>query len=361
MANEQNPEPNSAANTESTHASTGPARTSSQSLADSEMSVGDGALNTQPGDEQENKEADRQAVRPGSAPASAAPTASYGGNFGNSVQDIFHDADRRDNQLSNPGRGEFGAQGPGGTQGGYGNQFRADDVYGSQPGVQPVSSGGYAGGRPGNNTGTDEYNPQGSAFGHDPATPLAGTTIDPLYQNDNASPKGPDSGFSEDYGRSSLPGSTANASDGTSHQRNQSEDYIPTQNAHDNQGGVAYSPQPTEQGRTGELNGSNELGPNQEPATPTSAGSESRTGYTRNEGETSYVGNSSEGIGSKGGSYNDPNTPMNPAAGATSPTRDDYSRDAQDEAPAPPHNDDDSDYGSAPRRNAGRDNDSDRS
>ncbi|TGE25861.1 hypothetical protein E5K00_11915 [Hymenobacter aquaticus] len=354
-------QPDNTENTADKKQETNTPGTSSQSLADSEMSVGQGALNAGPGDEQENKEADRNAVRPGAAPTDEAPKADWGGNFGNSVQPVYHDDDRRENQLASPGRGEFGPQGPGGTQGGYGNQYRADDVYGAQPGTQPVSAGGYQGGRPENNTGTDEYNPQGSTFGHEPATPLAGTTVDAHYRNDNASPTAPDSGFSEDYGHSSLVGGAGTSHSGTSHERNQSADYgyIPSQkDQRDTQQGTTYNPQPTVHGRTGELNGANEPGPNREAATPT--GSDSRTGYTRTEGEASYQGNSGEGIGSKGGSYNDPNTPMNPAAGASSPTKDDYSRDAQNDAPVPPH-DNGSDYGTMPRRNAGRDNDADRS
>ncbi|UOQ74156.1 hypothetical protein [Hymenobacter cellulosilyticus] len=187
MATEQD---NTANTDDKKHQANSPG-TSSQSLADSEMSVGKGALDTEPGDEQENKEADRNAVRPGSAPAEEAPKADWGGQFGNSVEPIYRDDDRRENQLASPGRGEFGPQGSGGTQGGYGNQYRADDVYGGQLGSQPVNTGGYQGGRPENNTGTDEYNPQGSTFGHEPATPLAGTTVDPHYRNDNASPPPP--------------------------------------------------------------------------------------------------------------------------------------------------------------------------
>ncbi|PJJ58720.1 hypothetical protein [Hymenobacter chitinivorans] len=351
------------ANTDDKKHQATPPGTSSQSLADSEMSVGKGALNTEPGDEQENKEADRNAVRPGQglAPSEAAPKADWGGQFGNSVQPVYHDADRLENQLASPGRGEFGPQDTGGTQGGYGNQYRANDVYGGQLGSQPVNTGGYQGGRPENNTGTDEYNPQGSTFGHATATPLAGTTVDPHYRNDNASPTAPDSGFSEDYGHSSLVGGAGNAQAGTSHERNQSADYdyIPSQgSARDEQPGTSYNPQPTVHGRTGELNGANEPGPNREAATPT--GSDSRTGYTRTEGETSYQGNSGEGIGSKGGSYNDPNDSSNPAAADGGAAQQDYSRDAQNNAPVPPH-DNGSDYGTMPRRNAGRDNDADRS
>ncbi|UOQ54895.1 hypothetical protein [Hymenobacter cellulosivorans] len=336
--------------------------TSSQSLADSEMSVGKGALDTEPGDEQENKEADRNAVQPGSAPSNEAPKADWGGQFGNSVEPIYRDADRLENQQASPGRGEFGPQGTGGTQGGYGNQYRADDVYGGQLGTQPVSSGGYTGGRPENNTGTDEYNPQGSTFGHEPATPLAGTTVDPHYRNDNASPTAPNSGFSEDYGHSSLVGGATNGHEvGNGRERNQSADYdyIPSQHdKRDEQQGTTYNPQPTVHGRTGELNGANEPGPNQEAATPT--GSDSRTGYTRPDGEASYQGNSAEGIGSKGGSYNDPNDSSNPAAADGGAVQQEYSRDAQNDAPVPPH-DNGSDYGTMPRRNAGRDNDADRS
>ena len=52
----------------------------------------------------------------------------YGGNFGNGVQTSFQDQERYQNQLSGAGRGEFGAPGTqGGTQGGYGNQYRESD------------------------------------------------------------------------------------------------------------------------------------------------------------------------------------------------------------------------------------------
>lgn len=280
----------------------------------------------------------------------------YGGNFGNSTQPVYHDDDRRENQLSGPGRGEFGPQDTGSTQGGYGAQYRADDVYGGQLGSQPINTGGYRGGRPEHNTGTDEFRPEGSTFGTEPGTPQSGTTVDSHYKNDNASPKS-GTGFSEDYGRTSLGGSGEFKAGANlpPNQRNQTEDYRPSQNGHDSDG-LAFQPMPTEP-RTTELGGQHEPGPTGEPATgDRKTDSASRTGYVATDGEGSQSGNVAEGLGSRGGSYDDANANKNTGGASAEELR----QAANNEAPVPPRQGEDSDYGTMPRRNAGRDNDTDR-
>lgn len=293
----------------------------------------------------------------------------FGGNFGNSTQPIFNDDDRSENQLSGPARGEFGAQDAGTTQGGYGNQYRADEMYGGVLGHQRTSSGGYAGGRPENNTAPSaaQYSsarqpehPEGSAFGTEPGTPHTGTTVDSHYENDNDSPR-VGKGFSEDYGRTSVGGGASSSTAGAHlppDQRNQTndEDYRPSQDGHDD-GGLAFQPAPTGQERNAELGGSDEPGPGGE-LEPSAAdgGSASRSGYVESDGERSHGGDTSEGIGSRGGSYNDANANKN-TGGATP---EETSRAEDNQAPVPPHEGENSDYGSAPQRNAGRDNDASR-
>lgn len=293
----------------------------------------------------------------------------FGGNFGNSTQPIFHDDDRRENQLSGAFRGEFGAQDVGTTQGGYGGQYRADEVYGGKLGPQLTTSGGYVGGRPENNTGPigEQYSsaqrpehPEGSTFGTEPGTPQDGTTVDPHYENDNDSPRVGE-GFSEDYGRTSLGGGAASSTAGANlppDQRNQTsdEDYRPSQDGHDDDG-LSFQPAPTGQQRNTELGGRDEPGPTGEPE-PSAAdgGSASRSGYVESDGERSHGGDVSEGLGSEGGSYNDANANKN-TGGASD---EESSRAEDNQAPVPPHEGEDNDYGSMPRRNAGRDNDVDR-
>ncbi|SMB96809.1 hypothetical protein SAMN00120144_3010 [Hymenobacter roseosalivarius DSM 11622] len=290
----------------------------------------------------------------------------YGGNFGNSTQPVFHDDDRRENQLSGPGRGEFGAQDAGSTQGGYGDQYRADEVYGGKLGTQQTTRGGYAGGKPENNTApTDaQYSSaplpdhaEGSTFGTEPGTPRSATTVDSHYQNDNDSPRS-GTGFSEDYGRTSLGGGAGSASSTAGanlppNQRNQTEDYRPSQDGHDSDG-LAFRPVATEP-RTTELGGRDEPGPAGEPDTA-DTGSASRTGYVESDGERSQSGDAAEGIGSRGGSYNDVNANKN-TGGASA---EESSRAEDNQAPVPPRTADNSDYGTMPRRNAGRDNDPER-
>ena len=150
---------------------------SSQALAASEMSVGQGAAAGE-GEKQETREAspadltaagasaNRRGRKPGTPnkpkdgapsaatkagatkagnstlgrPRKAVPEASsdqqrrpdtYGGNFGNDVQNSFRDQDRYQNQVSGASRGEFGTQSQqGGTHGGFGNQYRELDFEG---------------------------------------------------------------------------------------------------------------------------------------------------------------------------------------------------------------------------------------
>lgn len=293
----------------------------------------------------------------------------FGGNFSNSTQPIFNDDDRRENQLSGPARGEFGAQDVGTTQGGYGDQYRANEVYGGKLGPQRTTSGGYDGGQPENNTAPTaaQYSsapqperPEGSTFGTEPGTPQNGTTVDPHYENDNDSPR-VGTGFSEDYGRTSLGGGPASSTAGANlppDQRNQTsdEEYRSSQDGHDDDG-LTFQPAPTGQQRDTELGGQDEPGPTGEPE-PSAAdgGSASRSGYVESDGERSHSGSTGEGLGSRGGSYNDANANKN-TGGASD---EESSRAEDNQAPVPPHQEEDNDYGAMPRRNAGRDNDADR-
>jgi hypothetical protein len=133
------------------------AGTSSQALAASEMSVGQGAVGGS-SEQQANKavpptalkEPAKRGRKPGSVnkakatpqgstdakprggqprkdPATGRQPETYGGNFGNDVQGSYQDHDRRDNQDSDASRGEFGSQGRAATHGGYGNQNREFD------------------------------------------------------------------------------------------------------------------------------------------------------------------------------------------------------------------------------------------
>lgn len=298
----------------------------------------------------------------------------WGGNFGNSMEPVYQDEDRAENQLSGPGRGEFGAHGPGNTQGGHGNQFRADDIYSGQLGQQPVSNGGYGGGAPGNNTDSPEHmphvgppqHPEGMSHGTEPGTPLRGTTVDPTYRNDNGAPQSRDSGFSEDYGHSSLGGGASAATPQADPalnpaRRNQTEDSRPARPDSNQPEGVAYRPEPMGSSNShiyGRDEATTDSRNQDSSAGADKADADARTGYTQSDGESGNMGNAAEGIGSRGGSYNDPNTPMNPAADTDSPTEGDYRRSADNTAPTPPPASGGADY-MAPRRNAGRDTNTD--
>lgn len=323
----------------------------------------------QPQDQDLSATPNAQQPDPSASESPAIPN--WGGNFGNSMEPVYQDPDRAENQTAGPARGEFGAHGTGNTQGGYGNQFRADDIYSGQLGDQPVSSGGYRGGEPGRNTDSPEHmphvgppqHPEGMSHGTEPGTPLRGTTVDPTYRNDNDAPTGRDSGFSEDYGRSSLGGGgnqngPSADPDHNPERRNQTEDSRPARPESNQPEGVAYRPAPV--GSSGsEIHGRDEAtvaGRSQDAQSGTGqeADADARTGYVKSDGESGNMGNTAEGIGSRGGSYNDPNDNMNPDAGAGSANQGDYQRAADNTAPAPPPASDGDDY-MPPRRNAGRD------
>ncbi|UOG74068.1 hypothetical protein MTX78_18335 [Hymenobacter tibetensis] len=248
-----------------------------------------------------------------------APQEVPGSEASNSISDAYADEDRTENQQASPGRGEFGPQGAGHTQGGYGNQYRADEVYGGKITSAPPTRGSYDGGKAELNTATDTSTPTNrstSAFGTQPETPPEGSTVSPDYANDNDAPQHTGGGYSEDYGKSSLAGGTAtNAGANLTGQRNQDDGYLPADSKEEaaTPGGFQADPAPV---------------PNQ----PAVAGSnehtksdvardadESRTGYVRTDGEESEQGSVSTGIGSRGGSYNDPTGPKSDAPGQTGP------------------------------------------
>ncbi|WP_425553960.1 hypothetical protein [Hymenobacter antarcticus] len=160
---------------------------------------------------------------------------------------------------------------------------------------------------------------------------------------------GPDSGYANDYGHTSLRGETGNATAGPeTGQRNQTEDYLPTQSAPDAQGRQpdAQADQSTNLAGT---------------PGPRSAGAEQpapdeRTGYVQ-----APSGDSAQGLGSRGGSYNDAYDDSQPGSTAGSPAKGDqrredtarnYGAEAREENRATDE-ENNADHG-APRRNAGR-------
>ena len=376
---------------------------SSESLVDSEMNVGAGAVDDD-NDEQENKEANPDDLRPANT---------YGGNFSNSTQGSYRDQDRRENQDSDPNRGEFGAQDLGGTtHGGFGNQNRQadyeprnsaeDQYYGGagRPGPQDNAYRSYDGrdARPDNRTeygfeaGTETANTSGQAAengeirtaGYD--GPNADnrnqpdrTDINSAYQNDNGSAKGPDRGYSEDYGHSSL--RSAAAAQGTntaagsgpvgSEKRNQAEDYLPTQGGSDKQGRreeqhpgyYTNTPEMADQRgqRPDSSLGYGDKGREEPSRDPDYRTGDDRTGYTG-----TAQGDVSQGIGSRGGSYNDAYDDSRPGSKAGSPAPGDertedrarnYGEAARQENRSS-SDENEADHG-APRRNAGREGEGD--
>ncbi|WP_216690351.1 hypothetical protein [Hymenobacter siberiensis] len=333
---------------------------SSEALAAAETSMAAGAVDAdaQP---QENKEAN---------PADLVPEGSYGGNFGNGTQDSYQDQDRRENQDSDPNRGEFGAQDLGGTtHGGFGNQNRLadyepnntaeDNYYGGsgRPGKQDNSYRSYDGRDERLDSRTEYGFEAGTATGQTP------TSANP-HENDNGSTKGPGSGYSADYGHTSLnPSNATDQRNGAAPEvdhRNQTEDYMPAQSGTDSQGRhdpEAYSTnQPEMANQRGQGYGDrNREQPNSLPNNNTG---DERNGYTAAGANKGDVG---QGIGSRGGSYNDAYDDSKAGSTMGSPAQGDQR--AEDKAQnygfaARQENrnseDDSADHG-APRRNAGRD------
>jgi len=258
---------------------------------------------------------------PASLPSSHAnPHEVPGSDASNSTTDAFADEDRTENQQAGPSRGEFGAHGPGHTQGGYGNEFRGDEVYGGQVVPAAPTSGGYGGGRPENNTGSDASTPTNrstSTFGTQPDIPTEKSTVSPDFENDNDAPQHTGGGYSADYGQSSLSGAAAtNAGANLTGQRNQQEDdYLPADSKEEAASPGGFQAEPVPVPNQPAVAGANEQGDSDEARDA----DESRTGYVHNQGEHSEQGNSGAGLGSKGGSYNDPNGPKTDAPGQTGP------------------------------------------
>jgi hypothetical protein len=333
---------------------------SSESLAASETSVGQGAVE---GDAhpQENKEAD---------PADLQPADTYGGNFSNSTQGSYRDEDRRENQDSDPNRGEFGIQQPSGTtHGGYGNQFRegitehqgpADAKYYGQGVVRP-DSGDLNAYRA--YDGRDERPDARAEYGFE-----AGTTVslDPTPKttdtNDNGSPKGTDSGYAADYGRTSLRAMQGLAPQGSAtglDRRNQTEDYMPEPASPGNTTAGTANPETGGQ-RPASSQGYGDRGRELANEAPDFSTDNERNGY--NSGDANK-GDSNKGVGSKGGSYNDQYDDSQPNSRAGSPAKGEersedrsqnYGSDARAENRSGEGDDNAADHG-APRRNAGRD------
>lgn len=243
-----------------------------------------------------------------------------GSDASNSTTDAFADEDRAENQQAGPDRGEFGAHGPGHTQGGFGNQFRGDEVYGGQVVPADATRGGYAGGTPENNTGSADSTPSNrstSAFGTQSGAPAEGSAVAPDYGNDNNAPQHTGGGYSEDYGRSSLAGiGGSNAGANLTGQRNQQEDsYLPADSKEEAAAPGGFQADPAPVPNQPAVAGANEQGD----TTQARDADEARTGYVHNQGEHSEQGNTGAGLGSKGGSYNDPNGPKQDAPGQSGP------------------------------------------
>ena len=321
---------------------------SNEALAAAETSMGDGALDTHDGP-RENQEANPEHLK---------PTAAYGGNFSNSTQGSFNDQPRRDNQDSDPNRGEFGAQDlDGTTHGGFGNQNRIadyeprnsteDQYYGGAgaPGLQDNAYRAYEGRdeRPDSRT---EYGFEaGTASAPDLSAPAANSN-----QNDNGAVPGPDSGYANDYGHTSLRGETGNATARSeAGQRNQTEDYLPTQGDTD-----APGRQPDAQvDQNTNLAGT----PGPRSADAEQPAPNERTGYVQ-----APSGDTAQGMGSRGGSYNDAYDDSRPGSTTGSPAKGDQRREdmaqnygaAAREENRATDEENEADHG-APRRNAGRD------
>ena len=456
------------------------AAVSSQSLVNSEMSVGQGAVTGEQG-RQKNKEAnpaDMQAKgatpkpiakdltdknkggqkpdgkgskkdKPKSSAAAADKSGqqrqsdsqrrdaeAYGGNFNNSTQDIYRDHERDQNEAGAAGRGEFGSQGYGGTNGGYGNQYREPQTRGNY----------YSDGqdrRYGGNYGPNGYHPDQNQPRRDDRRPNYGSDYDRSYQgryaephytddatrnpaarnyeeqdrdyyqrrgnqnrddndqqsrrgngdmnngrgygdnngyrdesrsayrNDNGSQQGR-GGYSNDYGNSSGGGNYGGSrgyDPNRNSYRNQDEDYRSSRGGYDNQG-----PRDDENYRGGNnyRNNGNNQGRDENQGDNSRRSSyrndyqdrDDRSGFTSGSGLSRYGGNSGQGYGSRGGSYDDEYGASNPNSNQGSPDRGDYrteDRNRQNygeqrrEQYRNQQNGDNTDYGSAPRRNRGRD------
>jgi len=342
----------------------------------------------------------------GAAPATESTQPNvYGGNFGNDVEGTANDPNRAANQQSTMNRGEFGEQGHlGASHGGYGNQYREINTAAEHPAAEPTEKKYYGEGAsipgPQHNSyraySGQDTNPaeQGHAVRDTPAPPSMnsqaptstdgrGNSVDnrnlpskdgptAAFQNDNGAPTvGP--AYANDYGDTSgahlPPGTPSNHLNMGPNGHGDLEDQHSSRGGYDNQGaqgGRARDNQPTGDGTApapvdapnapqGEGYGYGYERSEQARATSPDTG-DSRNGFGPG---GSKEGNTSEGYGSKGGSYDDHNP------GAQTPAYDQFSQQEkaknygdearQDNRPPDGDTPSDADYGPAPRRNAGRD------
>ena len=361
---------------------------SGETLAAAETSPGEGGLDG------EDLSPENQPVGPASL---VTGSATYGGNFGNSTQNSYADKARRDNQDSDANRGEFGVESQQGTtHGGFGNQNRladyepdnsAEDRYYGGPGAPGPQDNAYRAydgrdERPDSRTeyGFEAGTAPAAGAGEPAAAPAAqrGSLGSPAgdnrnqpdradaasaHQDDNGSRKGPGSGYAADYGQTSLPGTGgANSASGQpiAEHRNQTEDYLPTPSETDSQG-RAVAPAATTDPRGSQPRSSEGYGDRDrdEPAAaPDFQTGDDRNGYTS---APANNGDTSQGVGSRGGSYNDAyddskkgSTAGSPAAGEqhTEDTAGNYGAEARQENRAS-EEENNTDSG-APRRNEGR-------
>jgi hypothetical protein len=333
----------------------------------------------------------------------------YGGNFGNDVQGSYHDAARASNQRSDPNRGELGEKGSlGATHAGYGNQFRDFDTAAERPAAEPTEEKYYGDGaqRPGlqhnsyqNYDGQDQRPAEQGHAVHDTPTPRArnfdqpdntptdgrGNTHDnrndvgrtdanAAFQNDNGAPT-VGAAYADDYGHTSgvsLPAGTPDhhvAMGPNGH--GEVEDERSSRGGYDNQGsqgGRSHDQQPGGEGTAGAP------APVNSPDAPQTEGygygherseeekaARPKTGDSRNGFGPggSKEGDTSQGHGSQGGSYDDENP------GARGPEYDNFTQQEkaqnygqdkrEDFRPESGDKPEEGDYGPTPRRNAGRD------
>jgi hypothetical protein len=195
------------------------------------------------------------------------------------------------------------------------------------------------------------------------------------FQVDNGSVQGPDSGFANDYGHTSLRGGNGAAGQGQdlagTPNRNQTEDYLPAQGGSDKQGRAEQHPgystnTPEMADQRGERPASSEgygdRGREEPRRSPDFNTGNARDGYVQGEG-----GDTSQGMGSRGGSYNDAYDDSQPGSNAGSPHQGEqrledrsqnYGQAARAENRSGSGDDNEADHG-APRRNAGRDGEGD--
>lgn len=337
-----------------------------------------------------------------SAPASSTgQPAAYGGNFGNDVQNVANDPNRVANQESTINRGAFGEQGHlGATHGGYGNQYREFNTAAERPAAEATEEKYYGEGAsipgPQHNSyraySGQDTNPaeQGHAVRDTPTPPAMnfqapaptdgrGDSLDnrnlpsksgptAAFQNDNGAPT-VGSAYADDYGSTSgarLPaGTPGNHLAMGPNGHGELEDQHSSRGGYDNQGaqgGRAHA-QPTTAGGApapvnapdapqGEGYGYGHERNEQAHATSPDTGN-SRNGFGAG---GSKEGNTSQGYGSRGGSYDDQNP------GAQTPAYDGYTSQEkaknygeearQDNRPADGDTPPNTDYGPAPRHSA---------